>query len=539
MPTDPLSTVSTRRTPQSEQADDRQVPNSAGGYTFQITPEQRLHRFLMLGVDGGTYYTSGHELAKGNAQVVLDMAESDGALLVATIVKVSVEGRAPKQNPTLFALAVAASAENPETRKLALGVLPEVCRIPTHLFTFLGYVQQFRGWGRALRRAVGNWYLDRDVEALGYAMAKYQQRGGWSHRDLLRLSHPNTDEPTRKNLFDWACGRAVDGWLPSSVVTLQKAQRAETVSEVLGVIETAERLSWEMLPSWALKDASVWKKMIEWKFVPYTALMRNLPRLTNLGLFSDMRFRNGVALRLTGSEAIERARVHPVSVLVALRTYASGRSAAGSGEWIPNRQIIDALDSAFYTAFGNVEPTGKRTLLALDVSGSMVSPVSGLPLTCREASAALALVTASVESNVDIVGFTSGSQGFSFRRSAELTELDISPRQRLNDAIQEVSNLPFGDTDCALPMTWALKNGREYDSFFVYTDSETWAGSIHPHQALVQYRQKTGIPARLAVVGMTATNFSIADPSDPGSLDVVGFDSASPQLLADFSAGRV
>jgi len=69
----------------------------------------------------------------------------------------------------------------------------------------------------------------------------------------------------------------------------------------------------------------------------------------------------------------------------------------------------------------------------------------------------------------------------------------------------------------------------------VYTDSETWAGSIHPCKALNKYRREMGIPARLVVVGMTSTGFTIADPSDAGMLDVVGFDSAAPQVISDFS----
>jgi 60 kDa SS-A/Ro ribonucleoprotein len=34
---------------------------------------------------------------------------------------------------------------------------------------------------------------------------------------------------------------------------------------------------------------------------------------------------------------------------------------------------------------------------------------------------------------------------------------------------------------------------------------------------------------------MTATGFTIADPNDGGMLDVVGFDSATPNLIADFA----
>lgn len=47
------------------------------------------------------------------------------------------------------------------------------------------------------------------------------------------------------------------------------------------------------------------------------------------------------------------------------------------------------------------------------------------------------------------------------------------------------------------------------------------------------------LDAKLVVVALTPTEFTIADPSDAGMLDVSGFDSAVPGLIGDFSAGRV
>ncbi len=60
---------------------------------------------------------------------------------------------------------------------------------------------------------------------------------------------------------------------------------------------------------------------------------------------------------------------------------------------------------------------------------------------------------------------------------------------------------------------------------------------MHPVQALRTYREKTGIAAKLVVVGLVSNGFSIADPEDPGMLDVVGFDTAAPALIADFIRG--
>jgi 60 kDa SS-A/Ro ribonucleoprotein len=255
-----------------------------------------------------------------------------------------------------------------------------------------------------------------------------------------------------------------------------------------------------------------------------------------------------VLTQLGDADRLRRARVHPIAVLAALRTYASGRGARGRGEWSPVGSIVDALDAAFYASFGNVEPAGTRLLLALDVSGSMTyGHVAGVPgLTPRDASAALALVTAATEPDYEVVGFFAGRRGFRKPGRAVhpgyrdgLTPLAISPRQRLDDAVRTVSDLPFGGTDCALPMLFAQATEREIDTFVIYTDSETWAGDTHPADALREYRRASGIDARLVVVGMVSNGFSIADPADPGMLDVVGFDTATPQLISDFARGAL
>jgi 60 kDa SS-A/Ro ribonucleoprotein len=587
--TDPYAAINLRATPQSEQADPRQVENSAGGYTFTLDDEARIRRFLVLGSDGATYYTSAKDLTKDNAQVVIRAAQNDARKLVDILLEISLAGRAPKQNPTLFALAAVTALGNdpaeaerldkeiaeiealikrtvppghqvaPElgdrlrdaqrarhnveadARRYALAALPQIARTGTHLFLFARYVEQFRGWGRGLRKAVGRWYLDKSVDSLAYQAVKYRQREGWSHRDLLRLSHPETTEPERKALFDWISGREASG-LPKLVEAFETAQRLHNEPGVWSSL-VQMGLSWEMLPDEALGHVKVWEALVD-KGIPMTALIRQLPRLTRLGVARTKRAE--IIKQITDPEHLRKARIHPVNVLVALRTYASGKSARGESSWTPDRHIIDALDEAFYRSFDFVEPANKRILLALDVSGSMGSPISNLPLTCREAAAAIAMTLLRTEKNADVVGFTSGTgpQGWYYGRSRSgveqadaVSELAISARQRLDDILRYTSALDFGGTDCAAPMLWALKHGREYDATVLATDNETWAGAIHPHQALTQYRQRTGIPMKMIILGMTATPFSIADPNDAGSLDVAGFDSAVPTLISDFIRG--
>jgi 60 kDa SS-A/Ro ribonucleoprotein len=143
-----------------------------------------------------------------------------------------------------------------------------------------------------------------------------------------------------------------------------------------------------------------------------------------------------------------------------------------------------------------------------------------------EASAAMAMVTMRVEQEYEIVGF-----------GTDITRLNISPRQRLDDIVKYIHGLNFGGTDCALPMIWAKKHKVPAEGFLTITDNESWAGDIHPFQALKQYREAMGRPARSVVMAMTSSGFSIADPSDAGMLDCVGFDTAVPTLVSQFFAG--
>ncbi len=548
---DPLAAIKTRLTPQRERARTDQVPNNAGGFVFAVDDVTRLRRFLTLGVEAGTYYVTEKALTKDNAGVVLRLAVSDPRLVVDEAVAVSLAGRAPKQNPALFALAAVAGLADDEGRAYALARLGQVARTGTHLAIFTGYAQQFRGWGRALRRAIGAWYLDKTPDALAYQVLKYRNREGWTHRDLLRKAHPHADDPAQAKLFDYIAHKAkvedaggaydLDG-LPGLVDAFEEAKTASP-ARLLELIDTYP-LSWEMLPAAALDSAAVWESLLE-RGMPITALIRQLPRLTRLGVLTGARAAS-VAECLSDSAVLAKGRVHPISMLVALRTYASGHGARGSKQWQPVGRIVDALDAGFYAAFAAVEPTGKRLLLALDVSGSMTAPVGGMPLTAREAAAALAMVTARTESSYDILGFTAagkqclgGGETGPYGWGSAISRLAITPRQRLDDVLKAVWNLPFAGTDCALPMLWASRNEVEVDTFVVYTDNETWAGEIHPFQALRQYREQTGIPAKLVVVGMTSTGFSIADPNDAGMLDVAGFDQAVPTVIADFAKAEV
>jgi 60 kDa SS-A/Ro ribonucleoprotein len=303
---------------------------------------------------------------------------------------------------------------------------------------------------------------------------------------------------------------------------------ASNVKEVLEVLETT-RATWEMVPTQFLNEPLLWERLID-NGAPMTALMRNLGRLSKIGLLKPLSdIEKAVCVQLTNPEQVKRSRLHPYNVLVTQTVYRSGRGVKGGSSWTVSQEVVAALESTFEAAFQNIEPAGKRFMLAIDVSDSMTwdNNYVGV-LQSREAAGAMSIITHRTEPSCYVHGFSSNFCALNITRNSTLPQVCAEMRSQRAMA-----------TDCAIPMLWAGNNRIEVDTFVIYTDNETQWGRVHPFEALKAYRQAMGIDAKLVVVAFTAARHTIADPNDAGMLDVVGFDSATPRLIADFAASRM
>ena len=575
------------------------VRNSAGGMVFSVGPWERLRRFLILGADGPTYYASAKTLTLQNVDSLMEALALDGLRVVREIEDISVGGRAPRNDAALFALALASAwgvkagegkakagatreavlaagngdvAGSAEVRRAAFAALPRVARTGTHIMQFADSMASVRGWGQAPLKAFRAWFTEMGSERLALQAVKYRQRGGWTLRDLLRLSHPKPSSRRHAVLFDWMAHRGASadevtevrsgfGGKPSfgdRVVTPRRhalrptdtivadarlefrvvdgyhlAQEATSSAAAAKVIRS-HSVPFEAVRPEHLDDKAVWDALLV--DMPMTNMIRNLGRMSGVGLLTEgsdaARY---VASRLADREALIKARVHPLALLTALKVYASGRAIKGSLSWKPATKVRDALDAAFYLAFEAVRPTGKRHLLGVDISGSMdQGAVAGSPMTPREGAAAMAMVTFMTEPDCSAWGFTSSG---GYGRGRGLTEIPMSRRIRLDDLCKQMQKMPMGGTDASLPIRKALEEKLSVDAFVIYTDNETWAGKAHVSELLRQYRDKSGINARLVAVGMTATDFSVVDPEDAGQMNVVGFDSSAPAVISAFVEG--
>ncbi|KAK3588089.1 hypothetical protein CHS0354_012145 [Potamilus streckersoni] len=541
----------------------QQVKNAEEGYVYDVDPIERLTRFLCLGTEGGTACTKEEELKKENVTSIEKMiADGRGEEAVETIRNISVKRRCAKQKFPVFALAICARANHENTKKAAYRVLPDVCRIPTDLFLFVRYCKEESGeggWGRSHRRGVSGWYQSfRDNPMrLARLVTKYRTREKWSHQDVIRLAHPKEYSCELGFIFRYIAKgleKAMELYRHNPTMVgmpdLQKihafleacevAMNSQDVTEVCRIIRE-HRLDWQHVNNRMLSQSKIWEALLD--HIPIEALLRNLGVMTSLGLFAEdethvetvlLRLYNITTLHPSDNEdeneetGPERSyAIHPFKILLAYETYRSGSKTTGCNNWIPNKRILDALMEAFHKSFQSLTPTGKKHCLAIDVGRTMGHTVMGVKgINCYTAAASMILTITKVESRFDVFIF-----------SDEYSRLNIDKNDDIKNITRKMQNVNYSaGIDCSLPMFKAIEQKvKDYDVFCIYTCSDTYCGKIHADEALRQYRHYSENPnVKLVVCAMNSKGFTIADPKDEGMLDVVGFDAATPEIIAKF-----
>jgi 60 kDa SS-A/Ro ribonucleoprotein len=458
-----------------------------------------LDRFLILGSEENSYRVGVREMNADTAPAVRACLQTDGPRVVRTILDGSV------RDPALFVLALAASPKfaDSKTNAVALDALPRVARTGVQLRKFAAFCANLRGWGRSLRSAVAEWYIAQPAEELARQLFEPENQPGWSHRDLLRLSHPRPATPAHNALFQWvvdgkpghlATTEMLDGQL-RPIHAFELAKKAQTEDQIVHLIEDY-RMTAEMVPARWKTSPRVWETLLG--TMSYLDLVRNLGLLTAVGLVRPQSATTAlVVARLVDRKRIANSKAHPIVLLDAFRTYRQGGSQ--SSDWTPVPSVVDALNSAFYIAFDNVRSSGKRIYLAVDTSCSMGRALCvGMPsLSAAMASLALSMIYAKTEPHCTMGAFN-GRSG--------MVELAIED---------------------------ALDRGLPVDAFVILTDHEK-AGDEINGQALSRYRQETGIATRLAVIAMAADHCNVTDPNDTLQMSVAGFDASVPEVIGEF-----
>jgi len=498
--------------------------SNQGGKTFETSNAMELlRRFLILGTTSGSYYVSEQKLTDDATAVIKRALDAFGVQAVQEIVDASF--KAPKLDPIFYAFAMASVHSDKTVRMAVYGdAFGKALRTQSHLFSFMQYRRALGKSSAGLRRAISRWYNDKAPKELAYQMIKYRERAGFSTADVLRMARPTPNDAAHNMLYKWA----VDGYDESfiaddslnQIVAYEVAKTADLETTIRLIID--HDLPREAINSNYLNDPQVWDALLV--RMPLTATVRNLGNMSKSGLLvKGSEAAQTIWDRLHDSETIRKSKIHPMALFIAMNQYNTGMGLKGSGRWNPVTSVVDALDDAYRTSFGNVEPSGKKILVAVDTSGSMAGGVcAGTNITVAEGAGALAQIFAVTEPHADVISV-----------SMHTRPLAISARQRAVDVASLIRQLMGGGTRLNLPFELAKRDN--YDAVIVLTDSENGED-----QAPTEYNAfMNGDPSRRAVLmQMVYNQWAIVDPKNQRSLLTVGLDSSAPKLATDFIAGN-
>lgn len=511
---------------QTEQDRPDQVQNNAGGYAFKISDVNRLNRFLILGTTGGTYYCSEKEYTKDNLDFVISMIKLKGISIVEEALRVSEGGLSPKQSPFIITLALCFVHGDNATKHAASKYFNRIIRTGKQLLEFVGYVKSYRSLGRLVRTTISNWYNNHSN--LPLQVTKYRNNNTSkvsSHDKVLKLAHIKPKDNKVNTLFNWVLNKNEITpeielemsdkeyfRLPLSLHCISKSTTEESLLNIIRLYSP----TMDMIPTTRLSE-EVYKELIP--NLPLNTLLRNINNISRKGIINGD-IKDIIIDKFSNKEAIQKARLHPLNILLASLNFKD-----------VNSDIRTVVDNMFIDSFKECQPINKKISLNFDVSGSMKgSMVNGSKtLNAISACAAYGLVLKKLEkTNID-----------SYQFDHTYTSFDLRSDDNIESVIRKATDRPFGNTDCSLPMTYATKNNIYYDCFIVMTDNETWYGSIHPYQALKEYRKKVNKNAKLIVLATSSTEFSIADPNDTGMLDICGFSSDVFQVINSFLSEEI
>jgi 60 kDa SS-A/Ro ribonucleoprotein len=494
---------------------------NGGGYAFKIDELKMLDRFLNLGATSGTFYMSKEKLQYTNTENVISCIKSSPDEALNRIVEVSSKGLAHKNDHAVYALALVFVHGDATIKSKAVAEFNKVIRTATHLFMFCAFIKEMRGFGKLVRNAINNWYLSKDTKSFAYQVSKYQQRDGWSHKDVFCLTHPKFGKTTNKNkIAKWAMGNLDTSNLKPSdegIILCKAVDDAKHIKDAKKLVNHIQqyRLQREHIPTEFLNNKAVQEALLP--HMNATALIRSLSVMTSSGLISPLSNATKLIVnKLNDVNWLKSQRVHPLSILVANRIYGQGHGMKGSLTWKPDSNIQSALEDAFYNSFDAIEPTNKNYMYGIDVSGSMGGMFAETPLLYCEVAAVLAMAHVRTEPWTFVGGF-----------ATNFVDLGISKNDNLKTATDKCVKNNFGSTNPSAVLEYSKRNGMNVDCFIIITDNEVNSGKH------VSTEMKKFPNSKMIVCGLAVNNFSIADPKNPNMLDIAGF---SPDITSAISS---
>ncbi|XP_005103239.2 60 kDa SS-A/Ro ribonucleoprotein [Aplysia californica] len=518
----------------------------------------RLTRFACFGSEDGTYNViKKNDFSKeGTGSIDSILTSKEKSLeAVARLKKIFQQTCYSKKEPLIYALArIVRNSPIPEgdkhvvdeVRENAYLVTFDVCGTAEELFTFVDFDKRVAvppkvGWGRGMRDMVKSFYESRSAQELLKEVTRCKSGKGFSHKDLIRLSHVNPERKSKGMA-------AVVAYVLQGRKAMEEHQKEsdEAVQEVLGVVRALESLCssdplkedvirsviqqhsfrGRQIPSWCYQYAEAFEALLE--HMSLEEVIRAVPKMASLGMLDPKTEQcQRIIDRLQDKEAIERDRLNPVMIFSCMKKYETNRAK----KWVRNQDVVNAFSVAYETSLKTLPRMGKRHLLAVHISSKVTKlrVIGSSTLSPIMPCAVMAQLLAEAEDSFEIVFFHTQTSPLNIEKGMHTVAIVEQILRAARDPANQSSDL-------CQPLQWAASNGKVFDNILILTDKKV----VQTPQTLVdnirQYRSTSQQEAKVAVIGLSdMIQFPNAD--DLNYLDISGFDETVPGLVRKFFEG--
>lgn len=423
----------------------KQVPttktvNLAGGKAYKESSKLELVSILLTSFVKSQYYKDENETIKGVQDLVKKITDKK------FIAQAALYARNEFGMRSISHIVAGELAEHARGLDWTRRFFDKIVRRPDDMLEILSYY--FSSYRHYIPNAVKKGFSSALGRFDDYQIAKYRGEGkAFKMIDLVNLIRP---KPTARN--NEALHALVKGTLKSTGTWETKLTQAGQQAE-------NEEQKEEM-------KADAWRELLLEKKLGYFALLRNLRNI--LEQAPDMI--NEACTQLVNAESIKKSLVLPFRYMTAIEEIEKVAKITGS------RAVIIALNQALEISISNVPTFEGRTLIALDVSGSMQGKPAAI-------GALFAAVLAKSNNSADLLTFDTSA------RYVAINPLDTVA------TIQRSITFTGGGTNFH-----SIFNAIEaipYDRIILLSDMQAWVGYDTPKISFSNYKKASGVKTKV------------------------------------------
>lgn len=418
--------------------------NAAGGKAYEATPEHTLAQYAVTGCLNDTFYST--------AEVQLDkVLELAGKVSTEYLAKVAVYARQHghmKDMPALL-LGVLVTRDPRSARK----VFDRVVDNPKMLKNFVTIMRSGavgrKSLGTTARHLVQGWLSARSPGQLFRGIVG----GDVSLRDVIRLAHPKSPSAERAAFYRYVLGFSdVDlTLLPDEAQAFEAFKKDPSGAP--------PDVAFQLLSNLKL-SADQWRSVagnMSWQ-----TLRMNLNTLQRNGCFESVAFITETAKRLADPAEVAKSKCFPFQLLSAFNATKAS---------LP-REISNALQDAMEHATKNVPAFEGKTIVGVDVSGSMSSAVTG---TRKGATSTVCAIDAAALFGSAILRNNPNAEVYPFDTSVYNPELN--GRDSVMTNTTKLAHYGGGGTDCSILLSALSHYNQKADTIILVSDNESWVDS--------------------------------------------------------------